>query len=503
MSRDTSDASDARGASDANDANDVRDTSNSLNSISLGEGLNYSIHTFGCKVNTYDSGLLQSRLSRVEFVHKPTTGGSTQHTAASAVASSVSAASAVSIASASRQAIHIHILNTCAVTAEATKESLRWIRKIKAKDPHSIILVTGCSAQVDTDFFINEPLVDLIVANSHKGQLEKILQSYLQGELKERVFKSNIFKKKDLEEGGGQEREHTRSFLKIQDGCNSFCTFCVIPFARGKSRSVNVGALVRKVKELYAQGVRETVLTGVHIGDYRDDQGRHLENLVEELLDQTSMPRFRLSSLEPIELSEKLLALYTNPRICPHFHISLQSAQTDVLQSMGRKYGHEEVGWALNEIAKRVPHGFVGMDMIVGFPGETEEQFYETYTRMESLPWTRIHVFPYSPRPGVYANRIGGALHRHEILERAKKLRELSRLRYTKKALEQVGKRKQVMVFKGGNQGLSEDYWRLTWEKNKQCSPGQVVPMKVIGYDHSQPSKMDGVLVGESERGWD
>lgn len=160
----------------------------------------YAIHTFGCKVNTYDTGLLERRLASAGF-----TPG--------------------------QEDSHVHILNTCAVTAEATKEAQRWIRRIKAKDPLALVVVTGCAAQVDTDRFAEMKGADLIVANSHKGQLEDLIRQYYSGQLKERVFKSNIFKKLDLEEGGGVESQHTRTFLKIQDGCNSFCTYCVIPFA--------------------------------------------------------------------------------------------------------------------------------------------------------------------------------------------------------------------------------------------------------------------------------
>ena len=429
--------------------------------------LDYSLQTFGCKVNTYDSGLLQSRLAQSGFALK------------------------------GESKVRLHILNTCAVTAEATKESLRQVRQLKEKDPSCTVVVTGCAAQVDTQFFIDDPNVDLIVGNSHKGQLEELIQKYLNGETKEKVFKSNIFKKLDLESGGGEEEGHTRSFLKIQDGCNSFCTFCVIPFARGKSRSIGIESLVQKVNDLYKKGVREVVLTGVHIGDYSDGENK-LEDLVEDLLLKTSVPRLRLSSLEPIECSDRLLDLYSNSRMCPHFHLSIQSAQTDVLKAMARKYTSKEVESVFYRISKNIPNAFIGLDIIVGFPGETEEQFYETYNRMKSLPWTKIHVFPYSPRPGVYANKIKGALHRHEILERAKVLRELSLSRYTEKALDQVGTVKEAMVLKGGGRGLSKDYWNLSWpSEDKYFKQGEMVPVRVIGYDHSQRSRMNGILMAE------
>lgn len=430
--------------------------------------LNYQIRTFGCKVNTYDSGLLQKRLDRAGFV---------QQTKAS----------------------KIHILNTCAVTAEATKEAMRTIRKIKAKDPESLVVVTGCAAQVDTDQFSNLPGADLVVANSHKGDLEDIIRKYYQGTLTERVFKSNIFKKEDLEAGGGEEAQHTRTFLKIQDGCNSFCTFCVIPFARGKSRSISVERLIDKVNELHFQGSREVVLTGVHIGDYEDESGARLEDLVEAMLKHTVMPRFRVSSLEPIELSDRLLELYSDERMCKHFHMSIQAAQTKVLHDMKRKYGRPEVEKSLLAIADKVPGAFVGMDIIAGFPGETPEEFQETYDCLASMPWTKIHAFPYSPRPGTFANRMPGQLLRHEIMERAARLRDLSSDRFASEALAQIGEVKKVLVLNKpgrGAQGISRDYWPVSFSA-EGLEGGQEVDVRVKGYDHSHQSRMEGCLSGD------
>ncbi|MGZ3692236.1 MAG: radical SAM protein, partial [Pseudobdellovibrio sp.] len=240
----------------------------------------FVVHTFGCKVNSYDTGLIQKNLNQNGFK----------------VTQNLKAQNA------------IHVLNTCAVTAEATQQAVRLIRKIKAKEPFATVVVTGCAAQVDTGKFENLPGADLVVANSHKGMLPQILDQYYKKELKEKVFKSNIFKKDELEAGGGTELSHTRSFLKIQDGCNSFCTFCIIPYARGKSRSITVFDLINKINDLEKAGIKEVVLTGVHIGDY-EDNGKTIEDLVESVLLKTSIPRIRLSSLEPIELSAKLLDL--------------------------------------------------------------------------------------------------------------------------------------------------------------------------------------------------
>jgi len=363
----------------------------------------FQIQTFGCKVNAYDSGLLEKRLEKQGLTNRFEENA-------------------------------VFILNTCAVTEAATREAAREARRLKAKNPFGMVVVTGCAAQVDTEKFESVPGIDLIVANSHKGQLERIIDDYYKGKLTSKVFKSNIFKKEDLEAGGGLESSHSRAFLKIQDGCNSFCTFCVIPFARGKSRSIEVKDLVRRVNDLYAQGFREVVITGVHIGDYEDGNQR-LEDLVETLLARTQMPRFRISSLEPIELSDRLLDLYKeNDRLCPHFHLSIQSLNTKVLHAMKRKYGAAEVLDAFQRIHQALPGAYVGMDVIVGFPGETAEDFEESFRALENSPWSRIHVFSYSKRPGTYAARLKEQVSDNEKKERARRLRQLSQERIFERA---------------------------------------------------------------------
>ena len=431
----------------------------------------YAIHTFGCKVNTYDSGLLEKRLGAKGFSRNEANP-------------------------------NVYILNTCAVTAEATKEAQRWIRRIKAKNPLALVVVTGCAAQVDTDRFTEMKGADLIVANSHKGQLEDLIRQHYAGVLNERVFKSNIFKKLDLEEGGGQESHHTRTFLKIQDGCNSFCTYCVIPFARGKSRSLGVDSLVRRVQELAEQGVGEVVLTGVHIGDYLDpaySQQPGPEVLLKEILKRTTIGRIRVSSLEPVEVSDELLEIYQDSRLCPHFHMSIQSACDKTLHDMKRQYGANEVERCLQHLAQKIPNLFVGMDVITGFPGESAQDFRETYERLQSLPWTRIHVFPYSERPGTYAARLPQPVERSQVLARARELRELSSERYAQQALAQVGQIKQVLMLGGPKkrgQGLSRDYWPVHIE-DLERAPGEELSVRILGYDHSEAGRLEGCLRGQ------
>ncbi|MEK6626999.1 MAG: tRNA (N(6)-L-threonylcarbamoyladenosine(37)-C(2))-methylthiotransferase MtaB [Bdellovibrionota bacterium] len=398
----------------------------------------FVVHTFGCKVNTYDTGLIQKNLSHSGF----------------------------KVNSDRKNKTPIHVLNTCAVTAEATQQAVRLIRKIKSREPLAMVVVTGCAAQVDTGAFENLSGADLVVANSHKGMLPQIIDQYYKKESKQKVFKSNIFKKEELESGGGEELSHTRSFLKIQDGCNSFCTFCIIPYARGKSRSISINQLIAKINQLESSGVKEVVLTGVHIGDYEDSSGgpaKTIEDLIESVLLKTKIPRIRLSSLEPIELSDRLLDLYQSERLCPHFHMSIQSADTEVLAQMKRKYTETEVRNSLSKIQTNVKDAYVGMDVIAGFPTETDEQFENTYKILSETPWTRLHVFPYSERQGTRAAVLPQVM-MMKRKERAQRLRELSLHRLQSEALKQVGHQKKMLVLNkwhAVNQGLSRDYWNI------------------------------------------
>lgn len=453
----------------------------------MDSSLNYRIHTFGCKVNTYDAGLLQKNLDVAGF--RPLQAGEPR----------------------------IHVLNTCAVTAEATKEAVKMIRRLKARDPFCTVVVTGCAAQVDTGAFENLPGADLVVANSHKGRLPQLLEGHFKGTLDGRVFKSNIFRKDDLEAGGGVESSHTRAFLKIQDGCNSFCTYCVIPYARGKSRSLAINDLVNRVNDLYDQGARECVLTGVHIGDYEDDsfgaargpsgrdprKTRGLEDLVQAMLERTRMPRFRLSSLEPVEVGERLLDLYSDPRLCAHFHMSIQSANTAVLHDMKRKYAQEDVLASLDRIRAKLPNAYIGMDVIVGFPTETDERFRDTVRALESAPWTRIHVFPYSERPGTRAATFTESIPREERARRAAELRDLSARRMESESERQVGTFKKVLVLRNaakGAESLSRDYWPVALpgtESFLEHWRGQEIDVRITGRRPPERKGLDGTLVGE------
>lgn len=399
------------------------------------------VETFGCKVNQYDSSLIKRELQKKEFTN---------------------------LSKKSR----IVVINSCAVTHEASKEALRAAKKIKQENPDNLVVLTGCSAQTNTHMYSESDKIDLVVGNSHKESLPDIIQDFLKSQKshnkQSKVFKSPIFKTPGLYSGPlFSESDRTRVFVKIQDGCDSFCTFCIIPFARGKSRSLKIQEIVDRINKLLdLEDIQEVVLTGVHIGDYKDNT-KDLGDLIQNILLQTQLKRIRLSSLEPVELTEKLLDCYTDDRLCPHFHLSIQSASDKVLQAMKRQYKRKDIEEAFQRITKKIPNSFIGMDLIAGFPAETLEHFEETYHVLKENPWTRIHVFPYSPRPSTLASRSSG-LSRPEILKRALFFRRLSDFRYKETLKKQVGTQKKVLLFKTNTQkGLSRDYWHVQLPGNK------------------------------------
>ena len=390
------------------------------------------VQTFGCKLNHYDSLLIKKQLESLP----------------------------------SSPEKKIFVLNSCAVTSQAGKEIRKKAGKIKTSHPDSLVVLTGCGAQVETSLYEKTKAVDLVIGPSERGQLKQIIENHCSQKKplqeKSKVFKSNIFKTQSIySDFVFPDANRTRAFLKIQDGCDSFCSFCIIPFARGKSKSLPADFLAQSIHKLEAKDVQEVVLTGVHIGDYKNgDKG--LDDLLVYLLEKTNIPRIRLTSLEPVEITDKLLAGFTDSRVCPHFHISLQSTNSKVLKSMKRRYSQKEVETAFQKIEKTVPKAFVGMDMVVGFPTESHKDFEESCHLLKHHYWTNIHVFPYSPREGTYSAFKYKALPQKEVNERAGQLRQLSRDRFSRELKKQIGTYKKTLLFKKDNRrGLSRDYWKI------------------------------------------
>ncbi len=354
------------------------------------------------------------------------------------------------------------IVNSCTVTDEADRQSRRMASRLASRNPDACVVITGCSAEVDPERLAGTRGVRYIVGNSDKPRIVDLLLSKIEsGQASAPRDKASILGQvrgyDEMISRHPMDREwpsaeaqfprgmvldegntlRTRSFLKIQDGCNSFCTYCVIPYGRGPSRSQPPEQVIEQVRGLIDRGVREIVLTGTNIGDYGADWGEELPNgvklaqLTRRILVETSLERLRMSSLDPTEITQDLIeqSLEFKGRLCPHFHVSLQSPHSRVLRAMKRRYTLVEVERCLEAIRSRLPNAYVGMDIITGFPGETLEEFEQSCAHLERLPWTRLHVFPYSERAGTPATRLAGAVPVAERQRRARVLLELSRKR--------------------------------------------------------------------------
>lgn len=355
----------------------------------------FSIKTMGCKANIYDSLVLERELVEI--------GGAR-----------------------SESLPDVFVLNTCTVTAEADKQAHYQVNYAKKRAPDAFTIVTGCYAQVAAEKVRENPNVGLVVPNDGKNKLKELVAKRFDIPLEQTERDPEIFwGQLPLEVG------KTRAFIKIQEGCNDFCTYCIIPYARGKSRSVRAGAILEEIKRLSEQGVNEVVLTGTNIADYGKEFDSSLEDLIEAILAHTSIPRLRLTSLDPSEISDRILGLITpGGRLMPHIHVSLQSPVSRVLRAMKRNYRSEEVRDALQRIYARSSDIFVGMDVIAGFPSETAAEHAEALRILEETPWTRLHVFPYSEREGTPATRIAGNVPVGDRRARAQDLMRLSNKRH-------------------------------------------------------------------------
>ncbi|MBI3555398.1 MAG: MiaB/RimO family radical SAM methylthiotransferase [Deltaproteobacteria bacterium] len=357
----------------------------------------YAIKTMGCKANIYDSLLIERELQDIGGLR----GGPDC-------------------------APDLFVLNSCTVTAEADRQAHREVNQVKKHSPETWTLVTGCLAQVATDKVRENANVDQVLPNDAKSRLQQTVAARFGIELASTGPDPEIY--------WGQlpvEVGKTRAFVKIQEGCNDFCTYCIIPYARGKSRSVRTGLVLAEVQRLADLGVHEVVLTGTNIGDFGLEFDSCLEELIEAILERTSIPRLRLTSLDPSEITDRILNMMgPGSRLMPHFHVSLQSPVSRVLRAMKRDYRTEEVIDALNRIHQHNPEIFVGMDVIAGFPSETDAEHREGMEVLERLPWTRLHVFPYSEREGTPATRIPGSVAIPERRKRAAELSALSKIRH-------------------------------------------------------------------------
>lgn len=415
-----------------------------------------ALATLGCKTNQFESAALEEQLGAAGWTIVPFDAGA-----------------------------ELVIVNTCTVTAATDSQSRNLIRRARRLNPDCRVVVTGCYAQVDPAALRALPGVALVLGNAEKQDLLRLLGE----EGSEKVYVS------DLREAGGSVpsltsfAERSRAFVQIQNGCNAFCSYCIIPFARGPSRSVAPELVLEQVQQLVAAGYPEVVLTGIHIGGYGFDleTPSNLVTLIKRLLASSAVHRLRLGSIEPTEIPEELIELLaTSPALCPHLHIPLQAGDDAVLARMNRHYDTTFFRALIEDLTARIPDLAIGLDLIAGFPGESEAEFSHTIKLIEALPVTHLHVFPYSKRPGTPASLMAGQVAPEVIKERAAQLRALGIAKLEAFTRSFIGRELEVVVEGGGKggvlRGISRNYLPIRFA-GAAALVGQAVTVEIVGVD--------------------
>lgn len=334
--------------------------------------MTFSIHTFGCKVNIYESEYLINIMQNAGYQYQELNN---------------------------QNISDIYIVNTCTVTNEADKKDRKMINHLRTNYPNAILIVCGCYSQLNP----NKINADIVIGNKYKSLIPELINEYLKN-------KKQIIKVEDISETNFEDMyinrfiNHTRAFVKIQDGCNAFCAYCTIPYARGGLRSKNFQTVINEVTELVSNGYGEIILTGIHTGRYGLEQHTSLERLLTELVKIPGLFRIRLSSIEINEITNGIIKLIKEtPIMAKHLHIPLQSGSDTILSSMNRQYNMEYFHKRIAYIREEIPSISITTDLIVGFPSEKDELFQETIVNLNKLKFTKIHTFPYSKRDGTVA----------------------------------------------------------------------------------------------------
>ena len=381
----------------------------------------------------------------------------------------------------------VYVINTCSVTDNADKECRYLVRRIQRKSPASFVVVTGCYAQLKPKEISEIPGVDLVLGASEKFNIARHIRDLSKGD-SARICSC------DIEQVSGFHpsyslNDRTRTFLKVQDGCDYSCAFCTIPMARGKSRSDSIAHVVETTQEIASKGIKEIVLTGVNLGDFgKGENGQNIHNetffqLIKELDKVDGIQRFRISSIEPNLITNQIIEFVAGSnKFMPHFHIPLQSGSNYILKSMRRRYKRELYEERVQFIKTLMPHAAIGADIIVGFPGETDDNFSETYDFLHHLDISYLHVFTYSERDHTKALDIKPVIPVHTRNERNKKLRNLSYMKMQYFTGRHIGQTRKVL-FEGHSktgmmEGYTDNYIKITTSHREELV-NEVVDWKV------------------------
>lgn len=362
-----------------------------------------------------------------------------------------------------------YILNSCSVTHKSDNEAMYFLRKAHSDGLKTVL--TGCIAQIEKEQLLKEPFIDYVFGNDDKFSMAELLEKSVNFQVAD-LSKREIFNETVLETS-----PKTRISLKIQDGCDNRCAYCIIPFARGKSRSADSDFVINRINDYANQGFKEVVLTGIHVGLWRDKDGKNLFNLMRLIDEKTSIQRYRVGSLNPLEITSEMLDYLKNSeKFCPHFHLSLQSMCDKTLKSMNRFYSAQRCLELIDEISEKMPLAFMGSDIIAGFVGETEEDFETTVSNLKKSKLSQIHTFPYSIRKGTQAEKMEGHLSDKIKEERAEIIKKISAEKYELFVQQNIGTEHNLLIEKhldkhtGFLKGVTENYLEVLIENNSDTT---------------------------------
>lgn len=420
-----------------------------------------ALHNLGCKVNAYETEAMQHLLEEAGYEIVPFT-----------------------------QKADVYVINTCSVTNMADRKSRQMLHKAKKNNPDSIVVAAGCYVQTSEKEVLNDLSVDIVIGNDRKHDLVRLLEEYSLDSVNDTVDDINDGKHDFEELFIDQTKEHTRAFIKVQDGCNQFCSYCIIPYARGRVRSRRFENVIAEVERLAANGFKEVVLTGIHLSSYGVDfeEATGLLELIQAVNAVKGIERIRLGSLEPKIVTEHFASeLSKLDKICPHFHLSLQSGCDATLKRMNRKYTTKEYERGCELLRKYFVHPAITTDVIVGFPGETEEEFEQTKAYLEHIHFYEMHIFKYSKRKGTRAAVMPDQIDEQIKAARSEKLIALGhdmskefRKFYIGKKEEVLFEEKAVIGDKEYFVGYTKEYVKVA-KKTDENLENQIVSGRISG----------------------
>ena len=429
-----------------------------------------AFYTLGCKVNQYETEAMLEMFKKDGYVQVD-----------------------------SEEYADVYVINTCTVTHMSDRKSRQYIRRMKKLNPNAIIAVVGCYSQVSPEEILEIEEVNLVMGTNERRQIVeeiKKLDATKKASTVDDIMKVRAFEEIEINQTNGR----TRAFMKIQDGCDRFCTYCIIPYARGgKVRSRDLDSIVNEAKKLADNGYKEVVLTGIHVASYgkdvRDEQ-MNLLRVIKEVDKIEGIKRIRLSSVEPILFTDEFVSEVSKmEKVCPHYHLSLQSGCDETLKRMNRRYTTAEYKEIVDRLRENIPNVAITTDVIVGFPGETNDEFNKTYEFLRDIELSQMHVFKYSPRKGTPAATMENQVDPQMKQFRSDKLLNLSKENFNKFASRFIGEELEVLfetnIVDNKYEGLTPNYIRVVVDSEKDIE-GQILKVKITDVKNEY---VEGVLV--------